>query len=130
MTNKYQELIERMDVGKRVKRLEAELDGDPTTGSVGLRAAFFATFRDLKAQERLVQSRAAMVVPPEQAQLAKDDMTRADYQRRSLEAALDYLAEQIKGVEDELAAASKIGSGADSEPGPIAEAPTPVAVVG
>lgn len=120
---RIQEMIERLDPTAKVKRLETELDGDTATGAIGLRAALFQTYRDLRAQERLVEARELLVVPERQAQLAKDDLQRADYQRRSLEMTVQYLADQIESVEHELAAALKIGSGETSEPGPIAETP-------
>jgi hypothetical protein len=124
--DKYREIVEHLDVGKKVKRLDAELDGDPATGAPGLRAAFFETYRDTLSQERLVAIREKMVVPPAQQRMAAEDLERARYQASSLRSTLAFLAEQIAATEAELATARAVGAGGivmDEDAGPATLTP-------
>lgn len=108
----YRELVERLQPADKIKRLETELNGDPATGALGLKGAFFATYRDCLSQERLVRMRSEMKLPPGiQQELADQDLEKAMYQLESQRLGLAFLAEQIERVEGELAAASKIGTG-------------------
>jgi hypothetical protein len=109
--NQARGIIERIDLTQKVKRLKEELDGDPATGAPGLRGAYFNTYRDIHAQERLITARSKMQVPPTQQAMADADMERSLYQLASLKAGLEYIGESIIIVEDELDAASKIGLG-------------------